>query len=85
MITAMKKEDEGNLSGILGIAFGLFMLYVVFGGLFDSGDYDSRHTITIDCSKPAMAKNSPYCNGTYQDSFNQQDAQEANFYQNTAR
>lgn len=61
------------------VVFGLFMLWVVFGGIFE--DQSDRNAVNIDCTDPGMAAGSPYCNG----GFESGDGTENSYYQNAVR
>lgn len=73
---------QENVKMILGILFGLFMVWMLFGGLLEKDD--SHNVITVDCSG-SDAKYNRYCNGEYESVSQEQDFKENNFNQNIVR
>lgn len=64
---------------IFGLLFLIFLLWIMFGGLFENKD-TYKNTVNIDCRQSEWS-GSPYCNGEY----DKENYQENNYYQNMAR
>jgi len=54
----------------------------LFGG--SSDEYDAKHTIYVDCTKPSQA-HSPICTGEAADKVRAEDAREDAYWQNIGR
>lgn len=63
---------------VIGIV--LFLLFI----LGSSSDSKESRVVNIDCNQPQWA-NSQYCDGSFENSMKEQDANENTFYQNTVR
>jgi|SRR3989338_1181677 len=77
-VTAVKE----NSKLVFGALFGLFLLWVMLGGLLE--DQSSQNVVNIDCRDPGMA-NSRYCNGDFESQSQAADAAENSYYQDIVR
>jgi len=78
-----KQSDFGeNIKLLFQILFGIFILWMIFGGLFEKKN--NSNSVYIDCTKESY-KNSQYCNGEYENKVKEQDFNENNYYQTIVR
>jgi len=79
----VQSSDFGeNTKSIFQILFGIFILWLVFGGMFEKEN--NSNSVYIDCTKEGY-KNSQYCNGEYESRVQEQDYNEDNYYQTIVR
>lgn len=79
-VTKFTPNTEENIKIILQILFGLFILWIFFGGLLE--EKGNTNTVTIDCTLSAW-KNDPLCSGEYGNQ--EQEYKENQYYQNMGR
>lgn len=82
-VTSTQISNFGeNIKLIFQILFGIFILWMIFGGLFEKKN--NSNSVYIDCTKESY-KNSQYCNGEYENQMQTEDYNENNYYQTIVR
>jgi len=69
---------------VLSVAFWLFVVWILTGGLSQNNDSNSTNKVYIDCTKPGY-ENSSYCNGDYESRMRDEAGMENAYYQNMRR
>ncbi|KND48333.1 MAG: hypothetical protein AB198_02090 [Parcubacteria bacterium C7867-003] len=74
----MRHESAKIILWIIGI---FIVISLLMGG---SSDSNNGSKVYIDCTQPVNSS-SPYCDGSYESSIQEQDATENSYYQNLGR
>jgi hypothetical protein len=77
-----KINTTDNIKTFFQVLFGIFILWMIFGGMFEKEN--NSNSVYIDCAKESY-KNSQYCNGEYESKMQEQNYNDNNYYQNTVR